>query len=331
MKADLQELAVANPVTLEAGEGWAMSAEGESTRRRALDGVGTEPIIDLTSRRSPRIRWPAAVVSAALVLLLALPALLFLREEPPQTTTTSAAVATTSVTEDAIPIVEEPFYTAALQCLADQTGSDFGTVTIDEEGSLTTQGQRALDAAASGYPRPYQACYEETSGLAGSLQGQTFALDEGEASILVPVGWISTTDDLTPNVGDPEERISIGTYPLREGGDQCAQVPVRALEDLAPDDVFVQVLERSGTASASPRPPTFAGRLTALEEGSDFWECVTPEERSDFGTLMFLDFEHDGHQFYVLLALGSETGEDELHIVELMLDRIVIRPETAPG
>jgi hypothetical protein len=58
---------------------------------------------------------------------------------------------------------------------------------------------------------------------------------------------------------------------------------------------------------------------------------MTPEERSDLGTLLFLDFGHEGRQFYVLLALGSETGDDELHTVELMLDRIVIRPEVAPG
>jgi hypothetical protein len=58
---------------------------------------------------------------------------------------------------------------------------------------------------------------------------------------------------------------------------------------------------------------------------------MSPQERADLGVLRFLDFEHEGHQFYVLLALGGETGEDELHTAELILDRIVIPPEIAPG
>ncbi|MEX1124816.1 MAG: kelch repeat-containing protein, partial [Acidimicrobiia bacterium] len=330
MKSDLQELAAANPVTPEAGAAWAMTAEAESSRRRALDGVW-EAADDLTRHRSPRIRWPAALVGAALVLILALPALLFLGDESPQTTTTTIPVTTTSVTVDTIPVVEEVFYTAVLQCLADETGNDFGPVTVDEDGLLTTRGRRALDAAAAGYPRPYRACYEITIGLGGSLQSQSFALNEGTASILVPSGWNSTTDDLTPNVGDPWERISIGTYPLVptvEGGDSCA---LQALEDLSPDDVFIQILERSGSALGfEPRAPTFAGRLTGLDEG-DYWECLTPDERSDLGTLRWLSFEIDGRGFYALVALGSETGEDELHTVELILDRIVIQPEIAPG
>jgi hypothetical protein len=263
-------------------------------------------------------------------LVLALPALFFLGDEPPQATTTTLPATTTSITENTLPVVEDIFYTAVLHCLADQTGNNFGAVTVDEEGSLTTRGRRALDAAAEGYPGPFRACYEETSGLTGSLQSQSFALDEGEASILVPDGWMSTTNDLTPNVGDPNERISIGTYPLLpmvEDSDSCA---LQALVDLSPDDVFIQILERSGPASATQRPPTYAGRLSGLDEG-DFWECMAPEDRPDLGVLRFLDFGHEGHQFYVLLALGSETGEDELHTAELMLDRIVIRPEIAPG
>jgi hypothetical protein len=329
MKPELQELTVANPVSLQAGQAWAMTAEGESARRRALD-AGVELGEDLTNRRSPRVRWPAGVLSGAVVLLLALPALLFLGDESPQSPSTTSPATTTSVTEDTVPGVEQAFYTAVLRCIAEQTGSDFGPVTVDEEGSLTTRGRRALDAAAEGYPGPYQACLEGATGLTGSLVNQTFALSEGEASILIPSGWISTTDDLTPNVGDPWDRVSIGTYtmvPSVEDDDSCA---LQALVDLSPDDVFIQILERSGPASATPRPPTYAGRLSGIDEG-DFWECMSPEERADLGALRFFDFEHEGHQFYVLLALGAETGEDELHTAELVLDSLVIPPEIAAG
>jgi hypothetical protein len=328
MRPELQDLATANPVTIEAGETWAVSVEGESARRRALDGE-TDLADNLSDHRSPRIRWPAAVVSGVLVLLLAVPALFFLGDEAPQTTTTTLPATTTTVTEDT-PGVEQAFYTAVLGCVADQTGYDFGPVTVDEDGSLTTRGRRALDAAAEGYPRPYQACFEQATGLRGSLVTQTFALSDGEATILVPDGWISTTDDLTPNVGDPWDRISIGTFsmvPTLEDGNSCA---LQALVDLSPDDALIQILERSGPASATPRPPTYAGSLSGIDEG-DFWECLSPQERTDLGVLRFLDFEHEGHQFYVLLALGSSTGEDELHTAELILDRIVIRPEIAPG
>jgi hypothetical protein len=329
MKYELHDLAAVNPVTIEVGETWAMTADGERARRRALEGE-TDHAENLSDHRSPRIRWPAAVVSGALVLLLALPALFFLGDEAPQSTTTTLPATTSSVTEDTIPLVEDAFYTAVLGCVADQTGNDFGAVTVDEDGSLTARGRQALGGAASGYPGPYQACFESATGLTGSLRNQTFVLSDGEASILLPDGWISTTDDLTPNVGDPWDRISIGTYsmlPTIGDSDSCA---LQALVDLSPDDVFIQILERSGPASATPRPPTYAGSLSGIDEG-DFWECMSPQDRADLGVLRFLDFEHEGHQFYVLLALGAETGEDELHTAELILDRIVIRPEIAAG
>ena len=324
MKADLHELATANPITLDAGIAWALSTDAETARHRALAG---ELVMgdDLITRRTPRLRWPAAVVSAALVLILAVPALLFLGDEQPQTTTTTLPATTTSILEHPVPVSEEPFYTALLQCVANRYGTGFGPVMANKHGQVTAEGQAAIDRAA-GTGESFSKCFADES-----MRNQSFDLEDGEGSILLPPDWVRTTDDLTPNFGDPDERISMGTFPLfpmTEDSDSCA---LQALVDLSPDDVFIQILERSGPAeSFEPRPPTFAGRLSGVDE-NDYWECLSPAERSDIGALRWLSFETGGRGFYALVALGSEIGDDQRHTVERILDSFNVPPKVAEG
>jgi hypothetical protein len=70
-------------------------------------------------------------------------------------------------------------------------------------------------------------------------------------SVRYPKEWYLADERLTPNLGDPREILSVGTYRLRVGGERCAHFPVYALEDLGSDDAFISVFERSPPLSRS--------------------------------------------------------------------------------
>src|SRR4051794_26016923 len=64
-------------------------------------------------------------------------------------------------------------------------------------------------------------------------------------AVTYPRDWTRAETNLTPRLASPKEILSIGTYPLRPGGSNCAQVPVNALEDLGPADAFFTIEETS--------------------------------------------------------------------------------------
>jgi hypothetical protein len=120
-----------------------------------------------------------------------------------------------------------------------------------------------------------------------------------------PGDWYRSEHRLTPYLGDPKEILSLGTYPLRQGGDRCRHHPVNALEDLGPYDAFVSVLERAPPYPADgypPRPSRF--ELPADTETNRF--CVSSDGRLD----EWLFFSDNGRAFYLLVALGEAASEE---------------------
>ena len=61
----------------------------------------------------------------------------------------------------------------------------------------------------------------------------------------LPDGWLLASESLTPNLVDPREVLTAGTFPLTTGGGECAHVPENALEVLESDDVLVTLFERA--------------------------------------------------------------------------------------
>ena len=123
--------------------------------------------------------------------------------------------------------------------------------------------------------------------------------------------WRIADETLTPDLADPMEVLSLGTYPLRPGGDDCAQIPENALEDLGPLDAFISLQRRIAPAalgsSGRQRPDEFTYEWLDQDAALGFWDCL---DRPDTDTLYlrFVPFRVGTGQYYLIVALGSETS-----------------------
>ena len=132
-----------------------------------------------------------------------------------------------------------------------------------------------------------------------------------------PRSWYRSASNLTPNLTDPEEILSLGTRPLRPGG-ACAQFPTRALAELGPGDALVSLQERAGrpTPEFSPRAIPFRlGRPTRSEISG----CA-PRRRVEERFVLFRDH---GRGFYAIIAFGRSADRETRNDVRRILDSLV--------
>jgi hypothetical protein len=120
-----------------------------------------------------------------------------------------------------------------------------------------------------------------------------------------PSDWYRSEKRLTLNLQDPEEILSLGTYPLRPGGGRCAHHPVNALEDLGPADAFVSVLERAAPFPATNYPARPSSFELPTDTGTNRF-CVPSNGRLD----EWVSFGDKGRAFYLLVALGEAASEE---------------------
>ncbi|MCI0426338.1 MAG: hypothetical protein L0Z47_10935 [Actinobacteria bacterium] len=142
-----------------------------------------------------------------------------------------------------------------------------------------------------------------------------------------PADWYLAEEDLTPAVSNPREVFSLGSFPLRPGGPNCAQVPTHALHDLGPTDVFLTVQERGGDATPSgweSRPDNFGP--TPGSTDNEIYDCVDPGERNDVRAIHWMSFTDQDRYFYGRVALGRDADPDDVAAVWGVLDRLVIEP-----
>ena len=164
-----------------------------------------------------------------------------------------------------------------------------------------------LSSCAGQSPAPDAADEQPPTSTSDSKPERWTTYEDKERSLEVryPDDWYRASDRLTPRLGDPKEILSLGTYPLRQGGDGCAHFPVNALEDLGPDGAFVSVLER-----APPYPATgYPARPSRFELPTDTGTnrfCVLSEGRLD----EWLPFSDKGRAFYLMVALGEAASEE---------------------
>ena len=170
------------------------------------------------------------------------------------------------------------------------------------------------------------------------LHGCTFAVESssGEARVVEipdfdlvlthPADWYLAEESLTPNLGDPREVFSLGTFPLRSGGPNCDQVPSQALHDLGVTDVFVTLQERRGAdpLGFDQRPDNF-GPLPGSTD-TEFYDCLEPEERADIGTMHWIWFTDQERYFHVLVANGRDAAPESVSAIWSTLDQLVIEP-----
>ena len=131
-------------------------------------------------------------------------------------------------------------------------------------------------------------------------------------AVRYPADWHRAEERLTPTLADPREVLSLGTYPLRPGGDRCAHMPVRALEDFGPTDVFISIQERKTPGPGEFQPRGVFKAPMSLRSGAF---CVPDPERADD----WLFFSDNGRGFYAIVAMGTEASpETRQELVEVL-------------
>jgi hypothetical protein len=138
-------------------------------------------------------------------------------------------------------------------------------------------------------------------------------------AVRYPADWHRAEGRLTPTLHDPTELLSLGTFQLRPGGDRCAHMPVRALEDFGPTDAFISIQERASPTKGEFQPRTVFQAPTGRNTGGF---CVPDPQRLDD----WLFFSDNGRGFYAIVALGTEASAETRHELVEVLNSLQIAP-----
>jgi hypothetical protein len=129
----------------------------------------------------------------------------------------------------------------------------------------------------------------------------TYRDQELGLAVRYPSDWHRAGERLTPQLRDPTEVLSLGTFPLRVGGDRCSHMPVRALEDFGPTDAFISLQEREHPVAGEFVPRRV---FRAPDDTRTGRFCVPDAQRADD----WLFFGDSGRGFYAIVALGTEAS-----------------------
>jgi hypothetical protein len=153
---------------------------------------------------------------------------------------------------------------------------------------------------------------------------------EGERGLAVdlPAGWQRAGASLTPRLTEPREVLSVGTFPLRPGGDRCSHMAERALADIGPQDAFITLQERGYDPSSAwtefpPRPQRFGPGLGSASEAGG---CAPGARFTDH----WFGFSEAGRHFHVLVAFGPEAPPPVRDQAWAVLDSLRIDPSVQP-
>lgn len=177
--------------------------------------------------------------------------------------------------------------------------------------------------------RPRGTCENTAGDTAPNVEGLR-AVEMADSGLVVsfPADWDLAEESLTPNLGNPQEVFSLGSFPLTPGGPSCAQVPSQALNDMEATDVFLTVQERLSDDAIpggfNPRPDNFDP--TPGSTDNVFYDCLGPTDRSDVSAIHWIRFRDFGRYFHVLVAIGQDADLEDVSAIWDTLDRLVILP-----
>jgi hypothetical protein len=140
--------------------------------------------------------------------------------------------------------------------------------------------------------------------------------DQAGFSVTVPPGWQVAAEPLNTWVSDPHEILSMGTYPLRPGGEAVidAQVPSHAVEDMGPSDVFIWLNERTPAGRGLPDRPTAFSPEALCQSGSPAGGspgCVPGLAQGIEGIRAWWTyFQDNGRGFYLFVGMGEQAYQD---------------------
>lgn len=151
-------------------------------------------------------------------------------------------------------------------------------------------------------------------------------LDEQNVAVYYPEGWNRAPETLAPYLDQPKEVLSLGTYELSPGGEDCADVPERAIESIGPMDAFITLQEASSIADFPPRPSSFAA-----EDGQVAGSAGCLDNAEDISFRMFR-FEDEGRSFIAYTAIGnSASAQTRSEVWQILNALMFCDPASPPG
>ena len=148
-------------------------------------------------------------------------------------------------------------------------------------------------------------------------------------SIRYTSDWFRAEESLTPDLGDPKELVSLGTFPLEYRESDCAHLPGSAFEDMGLTDAFVTIQERQGGDLSDYQPRPLDLQRTFLQPSEGF-ECAPSDVR-----VYWMPFRDDSRAFYGLVAFGlgasAKTQEAAWAVMNSFSTTIEPRPDPSEG
>lgn len=157
----------------------------------------------------------------------------------------------------------------------------------------------------------------------------TYRSDDWGYAVSFPKRWQRATDSLTPELVDPREILSLGTFPLGYAPRDCEHVPTSALERMSEEDAFLTIQERGVDPGAEwldfpARPKHF---VFEPGRGSEAPFCVRGPVRFVEHWFAFTDGER---HFHVEVALGKSAPPELRDEAYRILDTLRFDPDVRP-
>lgn len=140
-------------------------------------------------------------------------------------------------------------------------------------------------------------------------------------AVRYPPDWHRAEERLTPQLGDPTEILSLGTYPLHVGSPRCGNYPVRALDEFGPTDAFISIQEREHPVAGEFLPRSVFHAPMDTRTGRF---CVPDSDRADD----WLFFSDSGRGFYAIVALGTEASPETRRALVDVLNSLQFEPRS---
>ncbi len=123
-------------------------------------------------------------------------------------------------------------------------------------------------------------------------------------SVALPAGWYRAARNLTPNLVDPREILSVATYPLRYKARARCRIPgcpTPALNGFRATDILMSIQERTHARRATKDVAFDLERRQVVRGGTG--NCA----RGLVAWYAFDDFAEAGRSLYVLVVVGKHA------------------------
>lgn len=150
-------------------------------------------------------------------------------------------------------------------------------------------------------------------------------------SFELPPGWHHARQRLLPDLADPVEILSLGTYPLgppqpyapRERCYPPIDAPVPALDRFSADDVFVSIQERRRRGTAyPPRQRPFEHRRMDQRFGRARRDCLDGRA----GWIGFTPFQDRERRLFAFVVVGRSASARRRRELQGVLDSLTLAP-----